>query len=50
MSIALAYSMLLIHQHQAPNPQQQHKLYQLFLTFLAGQLTAEQYERHLEAA
>jgi len=50
MSIALAYAMLLIHQHQALNPTHQHKLHQLFLTFLAGELTAEQYERHLEAA
>jgi hypothetical protein len=42
--------MLLIHQHQAPNPTQQHRLQQLFTAFLAGQLTAEQYEHHLEAA
>ena len=50
MSSALAYAMLLIHQHQAPGPAQQQKLQQLFLAFLAGELTAEQYERHLEAA
>ena len=50
MSTALAYAMLLIHQHQAPSPDQQHKQHQLFLTFLAGQLTAEQYEHDLEAA
>jgi hypothetical protein len=50
MSSTLAYAMLLIHQHQAPTPHQQQKLQQLFLTFLAGQLTAEQYERDLEAA
>jgi hypothetical protein len=40
--------MLLIHQHQARNLSQQHKLQQLFLTFVAGQLTAEQYERNLD--
>jgi hypothetical protein len=50
MSNALAYAMLLIHQHQALDVSQQQKLQQLFLTFLAGQLTAEQYERNLEAA
>jgi hypothetical protein len=51
MSNALAYAMLLIHQqHQAPNPNWQHQLEQFFLTFLAGQITAEHYERHLEAA
>jgi len=47
MSYALAYAMLLIHQHQAHNLDQQHNLQQLFLTFLAGQLTADQYERDL---
>jgi hypothetical protein len=48
MSNALAYAMLLIHQHQAHNLNQQHILQQLFLTFLAGQLTADQYERDLD--
>ena len=47
MSHDLAYTMLLIHQHQAHNLTQQQKLQQLFLTFVAGQLTAEQYERSL---
>jgi hypothetical protein len=48
MSNALAYAMLLIHQHQARNLSQQYKLQQLFLTFVAGRLTAEQYERNLD--
>jgi hypothetical protein len=47
MSNALAYAMLLIRQHQAHDPSQPHKLQQVFLTFVAGQLTAEQYERNL---
>ena len=50
MSSALAYAMMLIHLHQAPNLIEQQKLQQLFLAFLAGEITAEQYERSLEAA
>jgi hypothetical protein len=47
MSLALAYTMLLIHQHQARNLSEQQDLQRLFLTYLEGQLTAEQYERNL---
>lgn len=47
MSNAFAFAMLLLQQHRAHDPQQQHRLHELFLTFLAGQLTAEQYERNL---
>ena len=47
MSHALAYTMLLIHQHQARNLSEQQNLQRLFLTYLEGQLTAEQYERNL---
>jgi hypothetical protein len=42
--------MLLIYQHQACDLTQQQRLQQLFLSFLAGQLTAEQYERDLRLA
>jgi hypothetical protein len=42
--------MLLIYQHQACGLTQQQRLQQLFLTFVAGQLTAEQYERGLRLA
>jgi hypothetical protein len=48
MSNALAYALLRIGQHQAPNLEQQYRLHQLYLTFLAGRLTAEQYERNLD--
>ena len=41
--------MLLIHQRQARNLIEQQKLQQLFLAFLAGGITAEQYERSFEA-
>lgn len=50
MSNALAYAMLLIYQHQAHSLQRQQELERLFLSFLAGQLTAEQYARNLEGA
>ena len=50
VSNALAYAMLLIHQHRAPNLIEQQKLQRLFLAFLAGEITAEQYERSFEAA
>jgi len=50
MSSALAYAMLLIHQRQARNLIEQQKLQRLFLAFLAGEVTAEQYEHSLEAA
>jgi len=42
--------MLLIHLHQAPNLIKQQKLQPSFLAFLAGEITAEQYERSFEAA
>jgi hypothetical protein len=42
--------MLLIHQRQARNLLEPRKLQRLFLAFLAGELTAEQYERNLAAA
>jgi hypothetical protein len=50
MSSALAYAMLLIHQRQARSLIEQQKLQQSFLAFLAGEVTAEQYERNFEAA
>lgn len=50
MSNAFAFAMLLIYQHQACDLTQQQHLQQLFLSFLAGQLTAEQYERDLRVA
>lgn len=50
MSNAFAFAMLLICQHQARDLTQQQRLQQLFLSFLAGQLTAEQYERGLRLA
>ena len=50
MSDAFAYAMLLIHLHQAPNLIEQQKFQQLFLAFLAGEITADQYERSFEAA
>ncbi len=50
MSKAFAFAMLLIYQHQARDLTQQQRLQKLFLSFLAGQLTAEQYERDLRHA
>lgn len=50
MSDALAYAMLLIHQHQADSLHRQQELQLLFSSFLARQLTAEQYERNLDPA
>jgi hypothetical protein len=50
MSNDLAYAMLLIHQRQARDLSQQHSLQQLFLTFVDGQISAEEYERRLELA
>lgn len=47
MSNALAFALLRIHQHQAQNAGQQCRLEQLFLGFLAGRLSAEQYQRDL---
>lgn len=44
----LSYAMLLIHQEQARDLSQQHKLQQVFLTFV--ELAAEQYERSLQLA
>ena len=50
MSHALAYALFRIQQHQAPSLEQQHRLHQMYLTFLAGELTPEQYERNLDPA
>lgn len=47
MSNALAFAILLIHQHQARDAGHHHRLEQLFLGFLAGRLTELQYERNL---
>lgn len=47
MGNALAFAMLRIHQHQARDAKQQHQLQELFLAFVAGRLTAEQYEMGL---
>ena len=47
MSNDLAYAMFLIHQRQARDLSQQHRLQQLFLTFIGGQVSAEEYERML---
>ena len=50
MSHALAYAVLLIRQHQARSLNRQQELQRLFLSFLAGELTPEQYECGIEAA
>ena len=50
MSNALAFAVFLIYQHQARGLGEQQQLQQLFLAFLAGQITAEQYERDLDLA
>lgn len=50
MSEALAFALLLIHQHQARDSSQQYRLQELFAAFLAGALSAEQYERNLHLA
>ena len=47
MSNDLAYAMFLICQRQARDLNQQHRLQQLFLTFVSGQMSAEEYERML---
>jgi len=47
MSNALAFAILLIHQHQARDAGHHRRLEQTFLGFLAGRLDAEQYERNL---
>ena len=47
MSNDLAYAMFLIQQRQARDLSQQHRLQQLFLTFVGGQVSAEDYERML---
>jgi hypothetical protein len=47
VSDALAFAMLLIHQHLAHDAGHHRKLEQLYLSFLAGRITAEQYERDL---
>jgi hypothetical protein len=39
---------LRLHQHQARNLDQQHRQQSLFLTFLDGDVTEEQYERNLD--
>lgn len=50
MSHAFAFAMLLIHQRQAHDLRQQQQMNQLFVTFVAGGLTAEQYEQGLDLA
>lgn len=50
MSHAFAFAMLLIHQRQAHNLRQQQQMQLLFVTFVAGGLTAEQYEHGLDRA
>lgn len=47
MSDAFAYAMLRIHQHLARDARAQRTLEELFLAFLAGGLTPEQYEHRL---
>jgi len=47
MSNDLAYAMFLIRQRQARDVSEQHQLYQFFLTFLRGEMSAEEYEREL---
>ena len=48
MSSSLAFAMLRLHQHQARNLDQQQRQQRLFLTFLDGDVTEEQYGRNLE--
>jgi hypothetical protein len=50
MSHAFAFAMLLIHQRQAHDLRQQQQMHQLFVTFVSGELTAEQYEHGLDLA
>ena len=47
MSNDLAYAMFLIRQRQARDIREQCQLYQSFLTFLRGEISAEDYEREL---
>ena len=47
MSNDHAYAMFLIRQRQARDISEQHQLYQFFLTFLRGEMSAEEYEREL---
>jgi hypothetical protein len=47
VSNAFAYAMFRIYQRQARNVRQQYSFEQLYLAYLAGGLTAEQYERNL---
>ena len=48
MSNDLAYAMFLIRQRRARDISEQHQLQQLFLTFVGGEMSAEEYERNLE--
>lgn len=48
MSNDLAYAMFLIHQRQARDISEHHQLAHLFLTFVGGAMSAEDYERNLE--
>lgn len=47
MSNDLAYAMFLIRQRQARDISEQHQLQQLFLTFVGGEMSPEEYERNL---
>jgi hypothetical protein len=48
MSNDLAYAMFLIHQRQARDISEHHQLEHLFLTFVGGEMSAEDYERNLQ--
>ena len=47
MSDDFAYAMFRIYQHQARDVRQQYNLEQIYLMYVAGAITAEQYERNL---
>ena len=50
MSTDLAYAMFLIHQRLARDLAQQHRLQQLFQSFVEGELSGEEYARSLALA
>ena len=50
MSNDLAYAIFLIYQRQARDLGQQYQLHEVFVTFVGGQLSADEYERKLEHA
>ena len=47
MSTHLAYAMFRIRQRQARNLSEQRDLERLFLTFVGGEISAEDFERRL---